>query len=230
MTCERSTKDGPFCWQNKHVLRSIRDHFDATNNVSSALAVYVALTEIASNKQSEVFDRRIGDIAARAGVSYKTADKVLHRLEALAIVAIMRHKVSGTNENAPSTYRLLRFSNNCPTLGNGTEPEPFPRKIEESPEDPFEDPHHSGEWRSAYGEDELQIIDLYNGICVPRGWLPVNRYSAKLVEALEKLAEGCDLDDFEQMFYAAAEERERGDEHYTTPRGNKLIRILWNNY
>src|SRR5437667_456982 len=81
MNCKRSTKDGPFCWQNKHVLRAIRDHFDATNNVSSALAVYLALTEIASDKQSELFDRRIGDIAARAGVSYKTANKVLHRLE-----------------------------------------------------------------------------------------------------------------------------------------------------
>ena len=230
MNCKRSTKDGPFCWQNKHVLRAIRDHFDATNNVSSALAVYLALTEIASDKQSELFDRRIGDIAARAGVSYKTANKVLHRLKSLSFIAITRHKVSGTNENAPSTYQLLKFSNDCPTLGNGTEPEPFPREIEESPEDPFEEPHHSGEWCPQYDEYDLEIIDLYNEICVPRGWKSVNRYSAQLDDALEKLSDFNSLDDFREIFQVAAEERERGEPPYTGSRGNKLIRILWNNY
>lgn len=60
----------------------IRDHFDDTNSVSSALAVYLSLTEFASDEKSEVFQRRILEVAARAGVSYKTAAKVLHRLDA----------------------------------------------------------------------------------------------------------------------------------------------------
>jgi hypothetical protein len=227
MNCKRSTKDGPFCWQNKNILRSIRDYFDATNNVSSALAVYVALTEIASDKQSEVFDRRIGDIAMRAGVSYRTASKVLHRLESLSLIAITRHKVSGTNENAPSTYRLLGFSNNCPTSGNGTEPKSFPREIEEIPEDPFEDTHHSDEWRLAYGEDELQVIDLYNEICVPRGWRCVNKFSEGLREAIE-IVVGCPEDVLREVLETAVEDRDRGDREYNTRLGNKLIRILQN--
>ena len=227
MNCKRSTKDGPFCWQNKNILRSIRDYFDATNNVSSALAVYVALTEIASDNQSEVFDRRIGDIATRAGVSYKTASKVLHRLESLSIIAITRHKVCGMNENAPSTYRLLGLCNDYPTSGNGTEPESFPRKTEESPEDPFEDTHHSDEWRLAYGEDELQVIDLYNEICVPRGWRCVNKFSEELREAIEIVA-GDPEGPLREMFETAAEQRESGDAEYNTRLGNKLIRILQN--
>ena len=177
MSQNRSTKDGPFCWQTKKVLRRIRDHFDDTNNVSSALAVYLSLTEFASDAKSEVFQRRILEIAARAGVSYKTAGKVLSRLEALSIIAITRNKISGTKENAPSTYTLLKLGNEYPTSGNGSNQEPFPREEEECPEESLETrcadltgTHHSDECRLSYTDGELEVIDLYNEICVPQGW------------------------------------------------------------
>ena len=51
----RSIKGVPFCWQSKAVRRAIREAFDATHNVASALAVYDALTEIASDEESETF-------------------------------------------------------------------------------------------------------------------------------------------------------------------------------
>ena len=68
MGSTRKIADRPFCWQSKEVLRFIRDCFDATNNIASALAVYVSLTEKASDDQSETFNSRIRDIAAKAGV------------------------------------------------------------------------------------------------------------------------------------------------------------------
>lgn len=107
----RDTKDGPWCWQSKHVLRFIRDCFDDTNTVSSAIAIYTSLTEIASDHQSETFTCTIREIASKAGTSYRTATSVLKRFERLGVVAIQRNTIAGSKENAPSTYSLLRLGN-----------------------------------------------------------------------------------------------------------------------
>jgi hypothetical protein len=239
MSDERKIKDGPFCWQSKKVLRFIRDCFDETNNVASALAVYLSLTEKASDTQSETFDCRVRDIAARADVSYRTAMNALLRFETLGIISIRRNCIANTKERAPSTYTLLRLGNDCPRLGNGRKQPSLPRKIEESPEEIAEkfprthsnklETHHSAEWRFNYLVEELEIIDLYNQICVPRGWRVVNTYSEELQKALETF---CDsgTDDFRTMFETAADERDAGEKIYNTRLGNKLIRILWSNY
>jgi hypothetical protein len=234
----RNIKESPFCWQSKRVLRFIRDSFDESNNVASALAVYVSLTENASDHQSETFDSRIRDIAARAGVSYRTANDVLHRFETLGIIAIRRNAIGNTKQRAPSTYTLLALGNGCPTLGNSAVRALLPKEIEESPEELEKnmrthsnrlETHLSAEWRSNYSSDELRIIDLYNQICVPRGWRPINEYSHKLCDALETFSDR-EIKDFEQMFRNAADERHAGDRTYNRRRGNKLIRILWSNY
>jgi len=231
----RKIGDGPFCWQSKPVLRLIRDHFDQTNNVTSAIAVYVTLTEIASDMQAESFDRRIGEIAARAGVSYRTAAKILTCFEKLSIIAITRNKISGTNENAPSTYTLLMLGNGFPTFGNQSDSRSLPRSIEESLKQSSrkshrkQRTHHSDEWRSWFSDKQLKIVDLYNGVCVPRGWRPVNTYSEELQNALEKFCD-TDIENFKHMFETAADERDAGDSVYNTGLGNKLIRILWQNY
>ena len=240
MSEKRNIKNGPFCWQEKQVLRFIRDCFDDTNSVASALAIYLSLTERASDEQAETFDCRVREIAARAGVGYRTAMNVLPRLEALGIIAIRRNRIANTKERAPSTYTLLSLGNDCPRLGNGRIQPSLPRKIEESPEQTPEkssrtlsnnwrDTHHSDEWRSNYSVEELEIIDLNNQICVPRGWRVVNPYSEQLQKTLETF---CDsgIDDFQTMFEAAASERDRGDQIYNNRLGNKLIRILCGNY
>ena len=235
MGSTRKIGDGPFCWQSKEVLRFIRDCFDTTNNIASALAVYVSLTEKASDERSEIFNSRIRDIAARAGISYKTATIVLHRFEKLRIIAIQRNKIENTQENAPSTYTLLRLGNDCPTLGNDQKPASLPRKIEESLEQSLRthsdkrSTHHSDEWRSNYSREELEIIDLYNRVCVPRGWRSVNTYSEELQKALEIFSH-VQLREFHAMFETAADQRDAGDQTYNNRLGNKLIRILWSNY
>lgn len=45
----------PFAWQDKRVLRKIRDSFDSANTIASALGTYAALTVVASDKQAEQF-------------------------------------------------------------------------------------------------------------------------------------------------------------------------------
>ena len=80
-------------------------------------------------------------------------------------------------------------------------------------------------WRSCYSARELEIIDLYHLICVRRGWWPVNADSSELHDALsmfEKITH-----DFKRMFQKAADERDALT-NYTSPRGNKLLRILLN--
>jgi hypothetical protein len=110
---KRSTKNGPFCWQSKDARRQIRDAFDATRNVASALAVYDALTEIASDEQNETFVTAHAWIARMSGVSVRTIQNHLKVLAELKIVAI---KTPGLR--AKSTYTLLPFCNGCATISN----------------------------------------------------------------------------------------------------------------
>jgi hypothetical protein len=88
--------------------------------------------------------------------------------------------------------------------------------------------------RSGYSEDALVVIRLYNEICVPHGFLPVNTFSEALHDALELFAEGglheAELNVFRSMFEEAVELRDAGERTYNTPRGAKLLRILWHNY
>jgi hypothetical protein len=105
-----------------------------------------------------------------------------------------------------------------------------------------------GRWRDfqltrcGYSEAGLAVIRLYNETCVPHGFLPVDSFSEALHEALEiftgeifrgQPSEGLSeeyLNLFREMFVEAVELRNAGERTYNTPRGAKLLRILWNNY
>lgn len=113
----RATTDGPFCWQNKSARRRIREAFDATNNVASALAVYDALCEIASDasdkgREVQTFTTTHAWIQRMSGVSVSTIKKHLAVLSETGLV-----HVSTPGLRAPSIYTLL--ANGCPTSANG---------------------------------------------------------------------------------------------------------------
>jgi hypothetical protein len=120
---ERQIKDAPFCWQHKESLQMIRDYItDGNGHSASALAIYLALTELASDQQSETFTATISQVKQRAGVSYRTAANFLKRLEANNLIAVQRSTIPGTKGNAPSTYTLLTpLGNHCLTLGKQTQ-------------------------------------------------------------------------------------------------------------
>jgi hypothetical protein len=102
----RSTKNGPFCWQNKAALRTVADACDGRADFALVIAVYVALTWISSDEQSESFTFPKNKIAERAGVSYRKAADVLAFLERLGLIAITKNVVPGTRESGPNTYTL----------------------------------------------------------------------------------------------------------------------------
>jgi hypothetical protein len=118
----RATRDAPFCWQSKEALRRIRDWFDESNNVASALATYLALSEIESNAGTAgAFVATQSDIAKRAGVGQRTVRTILVGLKACQLLKITSNFHDGGQFRAPSTYELLRSTrtgNGCRTIGN----------------------------------------------------------------------------------------------------------------
>ncbi|MHC1763590.1 MAG: hypothetical protein AB9869_04680 [Verrucomicrobiia bacterium] len=103
-----------WCWQDKASLRRIRDAFDRTNDVCSALAVYLALTEISSDSNAPEFQTTHAWIARMAGVSVSTVQR---RIKVLVDIGLL--EVKTPDLRAPSTYKLLSFGNGARTLRNG---------------------------------------------------------------------------------------------------------------
>lgn len=135
----RKIGDGPFCWQPKAALRKIRESFDAEKTVASAIGTYGALTEIASDMQTEIFTTTHGWIAQKSGLSPRTVQARLAGLVEIGLV-----EISTPILKAPSTYKLLSVPQPLP---NDKQPLPSVRQrtkkaslpsLEESPEKSIE--------------------------------------------------------------------------------------------
>lgn len=191
----REIGDSPFCWQHKVALRKIRESFDAEKAVASAIGVYNALTEIASDEQMEIFTTTHAWIAQKSGLSPRT---VHNRLTGLAEIGLV--EISTPIMKAPSTYRLLAVTQ---PLQNDTQPlqsvlqrtkkaplQSLEESIEESPEESLKK-------KSADLLFEISIPKRLNKpefLTVWKDWLdhrskirkPLNDLSAK--KELEKLS------------------------------------------
>lgn len=117
----RAIKAAPFCWQHKVALRKIREAFDAEKTVASALAVYLALTEIASDDETEEFQTTHAWIANKSGVSPRT---VQDRLTGLAEIGVV--KIHTPALKSPSTYRLLSVPQPLPNARQRTKKQSLP--------------------------------------------------------------------------------------------------------
>lgn len=108
----------PFCWQDKRALRLIREQLDRPK-VMSSIAVYTALTEYASNKESESFQVSIGHIATLAGCGERTVKARLNDLRNLSLI-----QTTCPALKTALTFRLLPTQgaiaapDGCRTLGN----------------------------------------------------------------------------------------------------------------
>ena len=112
----------PFGWYEKAARRLIREMFDATNNVATALEVYTALTEIASDKQSSTFTATHDYIGAKSGVNARTIRRILPTFAKLGLVARRQNYKNGIR--GPITYTLLKVNkiplgHNVLALGHG---------------------------------------------------------------------------------------------------------------
>jgi hypothetical protein len=128
------TDEAPFCWQARDALKLIRREFSDANTATSALAAYLALTEISSEEGAAVFKASQAELAERSGLKERTIRDRLTELVAAGVIEMSTPKV-----RAPATFTLLSigdkrrtFGDNCRTSGNGTEdytPAPLPVPI-----------------------------------------------------------------------------------------------------
>jgi hypothetical protein len=230
-------QEKPFCWAAKAALKAIRRAFGDNSDLAYMNATYLALCEIASDEGRPVFTKSIAEIVAKAGAKYKKVSESLARFEQLGLIAIRRNFQN--RGKAPSTYSLLSLPSDRPKV-TADLPSDRPKGLGlgDSHSVPIEEKEHSVRkekkkdshaFRDHYSDDELKVIDLYHEICVPRGWRPIDDDSPELHDALDTFQDD-DADWFRKAFNAAADQRDAGEEPFNTPKGNKLIRILWANY
>jgi hypothetical protein len=110
-----STAEGrmsvPFAWQDKRVLRKIRQ---LVPDCGTGVAVYVALTECASDQAAEEFQTTHEWLAKFSGLSKKTVWSRLQELKEIGVIDFSTPAMRG-----PCTYRLLPFGNGDVAQSNG---------------------------------------------------------------------------------------------------------------
>lgn len=106
------SKREPFCWLEKHKLRFLSEVFGEGNygSLSAARSVMLALSEIASDKQSDTFTVSTSYIAQRAGVTSKTVRRMNTTFRKLGFVTIRCRSASGLKLS--HQYTLIRGK--CP--------------------------------------------------------------------------------------------------------------------
>ena len=105
----RDHRKTSWCWQEKAALRLLRAHYDGERlkQRSTALAVYLALTEAASNQYSQGHVEVIQmGIAEMTGTSRSTVKRYLSEFEDIGLIAVERRKLD-TGTSLPNIYALL---------------------------------------------------------------------------------------------------------------------------
>ena len=105
------TPEPPYCWQSKEARRHIREKMNGHESTSSLLSLYDAMTEEASNQESEVFTVGQPYLGALSGLSARTVQRLEPLLEEFGVVQIQRPKLRGHN-----TYKLITFGQGVVTL------------------------------------------------------------------------------------------------------------------
>jgi hypothetical protein len=98
-----------YCWQETAVRRLIREVFDADGRQASALVLYAAMAEIASDEQSNTFTKSHDYIASLAGLTGKTSKRIMPIFEKIGIVHVQENASNGLQ--TPNTYTLLLAPN-----------------------------------------------------------------------------------------------------------------------
>ena len=244
----RPCKERPWCWCEKTVLRMITETFAESNQAVSARSLYLALCELASDKQSDTFTVNKALIAHKAALSVKTVERLLHGLEEVALVRIVRNVAVATSGSIKSanTYTLLAMRpGDATSMRHGSKQGSKSDKVEESGtiiEETFQETRSDDRPRDAHGaprtlsvpdgfdDGEQAVISLYHEIVVASDlqWLPVNQFSKRVQDAIAFwLAEsnGSTVEDLKQLFLAVA----HGDERLTIPKRRTLVRLLREN-
>jgi len=95
----------PFCWQNKIVLKVIRDR-TAETMLPNSLLVYFVLTELASDEHAaEDFRAKHADVVKKCGLSRRTIILRLQDLERIGVISVFPN-YGPDRRQLPSSIRL----------------------------------------------------------------------------------------------------------------------------
>jgi hypothetical protein len=115
----------PWCWLRKRQLRMLADVFaeGKVGNLAAARSVYLALSEIASDRENDTFTVATLYIAQRAGVTLKTVRRVVKTLKQLGFLKVQGRSSHGLKVS--NQYTLVRSKGSIdpiyPSLGKTKE-------------------------------------------------------------------------------------------------------------
>lgn len=106
-------KKQPKSWQDKRVTRYIRRCYTfnqegKNKRLKTALAIYLVLTELESNKESNEFQATYKTMAKMAGVSYSTARRYCD--EFIKIKVLQKEVIKKGKANQANKWGLLEYS------------------------------------------------------------------------------------------------------------------------
>jgi len=93
----------PYAWQERKALEKIRHEI----GTSTALNVYLALTEAASHVKSHTFEINVSALAGLARLSYSATSRQLAELHRIGLIAKRTNKIPGKKANTANTWTLL---------------------------------------------------------------------------------------------------------------------------
>ncbi len=107
-----------WCWQDKDILGLIRENFKG-QRLTTSLAVYLSLTELASNNSSDEFPAYFSQIAKLSGKSIPTIKSYSNQFIKIGILKKKNRRVDNKT-NLSNQWSLLTPSvnNNYPTSAN----------------------------------------------------------------------------------------------------------------
>lgn len=107
-----------WCWQDKDILGLIRENFKG-QRLTTSLAIYLSLTELASNNSSDEFTAYFSQIAKLSGKSIPTIKSYSNQFIKIGILKKENRKVDDKT-NLSNQWSLLTPSvnNNYPTSTN----------------------------------------------------------------------------------------------------------------
>lgn len=149
-TTIRDLRSGGFCWVGCRELAAIKRTFTGKER-TTALGIYLALTELANEARAQSFQASRTAIAGEAGVSPRTLDRYAEVFVELGLLAVERHvdergqgpniwslldvpEVSAANSTPPSSEAASNCEAHAGASDGGEEEEP-PRPPEPNPVD-----------------------------------------------------------------------------------------------
>ncbi len=106
----RDIKGTPFCWQEKEIMRVIRENYMGEKR-TTAIAIYQCVTEIASNNGNNAFTAYNSQVAELSGKSRSTIKIYVKQFITLGILEKNTRKFND-RINLASEWRLLSLGNN----------------------------------------------------------------------------------------------------------------------